>query len=140
MMRELWYWPCVVHCPFSVVLLANQKSSAILKGHWLIEQRPPPPSISFTSHPLWHYLTCAVQSQPCKPTFITNSKHLTNLLDWQTWKYYFCLLHITYICLLRHIFIYLMLLYYLFFSLRQYFIYLLNKYLLNKNILLLFYN
>ena len=38
----------VVHCPFSVALLDIEMSSAILKGHWLMKQRPTPPFTALT--------------------------------------------------------------------------------------------
>lgn len=40
----------VVHCPFSVALLDIEMSSAILKGHWLMKQRPTPPFTALTLH------------------------------------------------------------------------------------------
>lgn len=46
----------VVQCPFSVALLDTGMSSAILKGHWLIKQRPlpSPPNLLLTGLHRFH--------------------------------------------------------------------------------------
>lgn len=91
----------VVHCPFSVALLDIEMSSAILKGHWLMKQRPTPP---FTALTLNLHMEIKCDDPPSPPSlilllfcfyFVGAKKSNVLLFFDRLWLFFFFFTHLT---------------------------------------------